>query len=119
MSDDLVRYIREEVHLGGGDVFHRYVENEEGNVVFYSQASVVLTAKTAEITRLRAELATARRDGMEDCAKWHDAVAAEYKREQAIYEARDSWTVAYVFAQGAVINKNRAAAIRAAAGEVN
>ena len=62
-------------------------------------------------------VATARRDGMEECAKWHDAVATEYEREQAIYEAKDSWMVAYVFAHGAAINKNRAAAIRAAAGE--
>jgi hypothetical protein len=66
-----------------------------------------------EIEKLRAALQTARRDALEDCAKWHDEVALEYKKEQLLYEAKDSWTVAYVFAQGYVINNKRAAAIRA------
>ena len=31
-----------------------------------------VTRQNAELTRLRAELATARRDGMEEAAKWHE-----------------------------------------------
>jgi hypothetical protein len=64
---------------------------------------------------VEARIATARKDALEDCAKWHDEVAAEYKKEQLLYEERESWTVAYVFAQGYVINKKRATAIRALA----
>jgi hypothetical protein len=68
---------------------------------------------------VEARVAQARRDALEDCAKWHDEVAAEYKKEQLLCEAQDSWTVAYVFAQGYVINNKRAAAIRALKGEGN
>jgi regulator of replication initiation timing len=76
-------------------------------------------ALRAENARLREALQTARRDAREDCAKWHDEVASEYKKEsQLLYEAKD-WTVAYVFAQGYVINNKRAAAIRALGGEGN
>jgi hypothetical protein len=78
-----------------------------------------IKAQEEEIVSLRAKLATARRDALEDCAKWHDEVAAEYKKEQLLYEAEDSWTVAYVFAQGYVINNKRAAAIRALKGQDN
>jgi hypothetical protein len=60
-----------------------------------------------------ARVSEARRVALEDCAKWHDEVASEYKKEQLLYEAKDSWTVAYVFAQGYVINNKRAATIRA------
>jgi hypothetical protein len=66
-----------------------------------------------------ARVAQARRDALEDCAKWHDEVASEYKKEQLLYEAKESWTVAYVFAQGYVINNKRAAAIRALKCEGN
>jgi hypothetical protein len=66
-----------------------------------------------------ARVAQARRDALEDCAKWHDEVASKYKKEQLLYEAKESWTVAYVFAQGYVINNKRAAAIRALKCEGN
>jgi hypothetical protein len=66
-----------------------------------------------------ARVAQARRDALEDCATWHDEVASEYKKEQLLYEAKESWTVAYVFAQGYVINNKRAAAIRALKCEGN
>jgi hypothetical protein len=65
MSDDLVRYRQEEVHLGGGDVEYRYVESKDGWIASYADAKAALDAQAAEITRLRAELATARREGME------------------------------------------------------
>jgi hypothetical protein len=60
-------------------------------------------------------LAQPSREALEEAAKWHDEVAAEYKKEQLLYEERESWTVAYVFAQGYVMNKKRAAAIGALA----
>jgi hypothetical protein len=76
----------------------------------------VMAALDPKVSQSAADLvATARKDALEDCAKWHDEVAAEYKKEKLLYEERESWTVAYVFAQGYVINKKRATAIRALA----
>jgi hypothetical protein len=78
----------------------------------------VMAALDPAVSQSAADLvAKAKRDALEDCAKWHDEIAAEYKKEQLLYEAKDSWTVAYVFAQGYVINNKRAAAIRALKGE--
>jgi hypothetical protein len=54
MSDDLVKRFE---HLG--------------------KAADLLKAQAAEITRLRAELATARREGMKDAAKWHEVRSME------------------------------------------
>jgi hypothetical protein len=80
----------------------------------------VMAALDPKVSQSAADLvAQAQRDALEDCAKWHDEIAAEYKKEQLLYEAKDSWTVAYVFAQGYVINNKRAAAIRALKGEGN
>jgi hypothetical protein len=80
----------------------------------FTYIAPVLTPAEAD-----ARVAQARRDALEDCAKWHDEVASEYKKEQLLYEAKESWTVAYVFAQGYVINNKRSAAIRALGKEGN
>jgi hypothetical protein len=80
----------------------------------------VMAALDPKVSKSAADLvAQARREALEDCAKWHDEIASEYKKEQLLYEAKESWTVAYVFAQGYVINNKRAAAIRALKGEGN
>ncbi len=84
------------------------------NIEKYEYLGPALTPAEVE-----ARVAQARRDALEDCAKWHDEVASEYKKEQLLYEAKESWTVAYVFAQGYVINNKRAAAIRALKCEGN
>lgn len=80
-------------------------------------------AKAAEIIRLRAELATARRDALEIPAKWHDEQAEYYKSEGKKMEALkgvdpDAMSIACTFARAANHHNQRAAAIRAAAGEV-
>ncbi len=75
MSNDLVRYRQEEVHLGGGDVEYRYVESKDGWIASYADAKAALDAQATEITRLRAELATARREGMEEAAQ----IATEFE----------------------------------------
>jgi hypothetical protein len=91
--------------MGGGHAPMDYVVNH------FTYIGPVLTP-----AELDARVKEARRDALEDCAKWHDEVASEYKKEQLLYEAKESWTVAYVFAQGYIINKKRAAAIRALKG---
>ena len=94
--------------MGGGHAPMDYV------VDHFTYIAPVLTPAEAD-----ARVAQARRDALEDCAKWHDEVASEYKKEQLLYEAKESWTVAYVFAQGYVINNKRSAAIRALGKEGN
>jgi len=81
MSNDLVRYRQEEVHLGGGDVEYRYVESKDGWIASYADAKAALDAQAAEIARLRAELATARREGMEEAAQIADEYAQKTWRE--------------------------------------
>jgi hypothetical protein len=83
----------------------------------FSQLDMTYAGPCFTPAEVEARVKEARRDALEDCAKWHDEVAAEYKKEQLLCEAQDSWTVAYVFAQGYVINNKRAAAIRALKGE--
>ena len=81
----------------------------------------------AEITRLRAALATAQREGMEAMAEkiagWHDAQAQHYDamerefRTIAEHLDPDAMQSAIRCAQGASQHRQRAAEIRAAAKE--
>ena len=89
----------------------------------WTQMATHNAEQAAEITRLRAELATARRDALEIPAKWHDEQADHYKAEQKKMEALKgvdpgAISIACKFAQAAIQHRHRAAAIRAAAGEV-
>ncbi len=104
MSDDLVRYRQEEVHLGGGDVEYRYVESKDGWIASYADAKAALDAQAAEITRLCAELATARREGMERAVA---ILRARHRGLEHIREWRESQHCA----------DEIEAEIRAAAGE--
>lgn len=92
-----------------------------------------LEAQAAEITRLRAELATARRDGRkemaEEMAGWHDAIAKEWSDKEHKFtrlrrintftniEPDQNLDHARRCAEAAIAHKQRAAAIRAAAEE--
>ena len=87
-----------------------------------------------EIAELRAELAAARREGMEAMAEkiagWHEAQATEYEAQARKFEnlktisdftsanpAPDGFQYAVRYAEGAAMHRQRAAAIRAEAKE--
>ena len=68
MSDDLVKRLRNTPNW----MREEYAHYKDGLKVFDRapfEAAYALEAQAAEITRLRAELATARRDGMEEAAQ--------------------------------------------------
>ena len=87
----------------------------------------LIVEQAAEITRLRAELATARREGMEAMAEkiagWHENAAKELEAMEREFRMiaenldPDAMQSAMRCAQGASQNRQRAAAIRTAAGE--
>lgn len=70
-----------------------------------------IETQAAEITRLRAKLATARRDGMKDAAKWHEVRSMELSGEARV--ARNFRQLLHQ----SDFHMESAAAIRAAAGE--
>jgi hypothetical protein len=88
----------------------------------------LMAAAADEIARLRAELATARREGRnemaEDVAGWHEARAKEHDAMEREFKtigqhlAPDTMQSAMRCAEAAIQHRQRAAAIRAAAGEV-
>ncbi len=112
MSNDLVRYRQEEVHLGGGDVEYRYVESKDGWIASYADAKAALDAQAAEIARLRAELATARREGMDEAAKRLEELHRNHKYNPKTGEGREH-DVGYYRA----ISEGVAHILYAAAGE--
>ena len=67
------------------------------------------------IAELRAELATARRDGMEEAAQWHDEQAAQ---AQKLSDMKVSALDEKVWGDYAANHREYAAALRAASGEV-
>lgn len=92
----------------------------------YSNATVSEVKQAiAEITRLRAELDTARRQGMEEAAQWHDQQAAEAQKladmkVSALDEQENGSTLREfrkVWGDYAENHREFAAAIRAAAKE--
>ena len=104
MSDNFVKRLQE-----NGDLL-RHVE-----------------AQTARIAELEAALATARREGRkemaEDVAGWHEARAKEHDAMERKFQtigqhlAPDTMQSAMRCAEAAIQHRQRAAAIRAAAGE--
>jgi len=98
MSDDLVKSLEDDLRIGCS-----------ASIGDTQKAVATLKAQDAEITRLRAELATARRDGMEEAAQ----IAAAF---EGVTHLHGPWSdVGHeCAAQAAGIV---AAAIRAAAGE--
>jgi len=75
-----------------------------------TQIDHVLGGQREEITRLRAVI--------ERLAQWHDAHAAHYEDEERKFNALpDGMSIAANFAQAKFQHKQRAAEIRAAAGE--
>ena len=101
----------------------------EGSEALANGDFSVCVRGAAEITRLRAALATARQDGMEaiteKIAGWHDAQAQHYDgmerefRTIAEHLDPDAMQSAIRCAQGASQHRQRAAEIRAAAKEGN
>ena len=77
-----------------------------------TDATDLIEAQEEEITRLRAELATARREGMEDAAKWHQVCAMELGGKAGL--ARNFRQLL----RQSDFHMESAAAIRATAGEV-
>jgi hypothetical protein len=70
-----------------------------------------IKTQAEEITRLRAELATARREGMKDAAKWHEVRSMELSGKAGL--ARNFRQLL----RQSDFHMESAAAIRAAAGE--
>lgn len=68
-----------------------------------------------QLVKDRAELVTARQDGMEEAAKWHDEQAAQ---AQKLSDMKVSALDAKVWGDYAANHREYAAAIRAAAAEV-
>lgn len=98
MSDDLVKSMEDDLRIGCS-----------ASIGDTKKAVATLKAKAAEITRLRAELATARREGMEEAAQ----IAAEF---EIVAHLHGPWSD--VPDECAVqASREIAAAIRAAAGE--
>lgn len=90
MSDDLVKRFE---HLG--------------------KAADLLKSQAAEIARLRAALATARRDGMEEAAQIADSCAADWTKSAKGKYLETKWD----YESRADAGEEIAAAIRAAAKE--
>ena len=72
MSDDLEARGHHAITHDG----ETYIKLTDASVTF-SLYRKDIAAKDAEITRLRAALATARREGMEEAAKWHEVRSME------------------------------------------
>ena len=83
----------------------------DGSFSFLDIAEIMQNAQAAEITRLRVERATARREGMKDAAKWHDVRAMELSGKAGV--ARNFRQLL----RQSDFHMESAAAIRAAAGE--
>ena len=84
---------------------------EEANLHQTITDDVRVTQQAAEITRLRAALATARREGVKDAAKWHEVRAMELSGKAGL--ARNFRQLL----RQSDFHMESAAAIRAAAGE--
>ena len=97
MSDDLVKRLRD-LLLGYPDCLHQ-------------AAAGCIETQAAEITRLRAALAAARREGMKDAAKWHEMRSMELSGKAG--SARNFRQLL----QQSDFHMESAAAIRAAAKE--
>ena len=77
----------------------------------WTQMATHNAEQAAEITRLRAELATARREGMKDAAKWHEVRSMELSGKAGL--ARNFRQLL----RQSDFHMESAAAIRTAAGE--
>lgn len=100
MSDDLVKKLRDPA-LGFPDCFHQ-------------AAADLIESQAAEIARLRAEITTARREGMEQAAKRMEALHKNHKYNRKTGEGSEH-DVGYYRA----ISEGVAHILRAAAREEN
>lgn len=123
MSDDLVKSMEDDLRIGCS-----------ASIGDTQKAVAALKNQAAEIARLRAALATARREGMEamagKIAGWHEARAEEWDDQENKFKklktissftstnpGSDGLEFARQCAQAAAFHRQRAAAIRAAAKE--
>lgn len=102
MSDDLVKSMEDDLRIGCS-----------ASIGDTQKAVTTLKKQAAEITRLRAELATARREGMEGAARIADSCAADWTKSAKGKYLETKWD----YESRADAGEEIAAAIRAAAKE--